>query len=146
MKIWDSPHPLILVVPQLLPVSLRHNLPENLPRGWSTLDLDDLRSRVNERSGRMALTDKETAEYGPAAFRRGALETGNFDRDGLGSAAPLACVEPSTPRRRAVLPPDERADDRQVREIEHDASSERRSIKADGVVNRASKPPSKRHS
>ena len=48
--------------------------------------------------------------------------------------------------RGAVLPPDERADDRQVREIEHDASGERRGVKADGVVNRASEPAPKRHS
>ena len=33
------------------------------------------------------------------------------------------------------------ADDRQVREIEHDASGERRGVKAGGVVNRARKRP-----
>ena len=38
-----------------------------------------------------------------------------------------------------MLPPDEHTNDGQVREIEHDTSGERRSVKAEGVVNRTSK-------
>ena len=47
--------------------------------------------------------------------------------------------------RDAVLPPDKCADDRQVCAIEHGASGERRGVKAGRVVNRTSKPASKRH-